>query len=115
MDLRLNFVEARFQLSNTQEAVDMSARQANPPILSENMERRRIPVSQPMLDGREHEYVMEALASGWLTSQGRFVTAFERAFAEYCGVRHAVAVCSAVSVTAQRDPDPLSAAHGQAS
>jgi dTDP-4-amino-4,6-dideoxygalactose transaminase len=70
----------------------MSVRQVNP-AMPGNTERKRIPVSQPMLDGREREYVMEALASGWLISQGGFVTAFERTFAEYCGVRHAVAVC----------------------
>jgi perosamine synthetase len=59
-----------------------------------NSARERIFVSQPKLDGREQEYVMKALASGWLTSYGRFVSAFEQAFADYCGVRHAVAVCN---------------------
>jgi perosamine synthetase len=51
----------------------------------------RIPVATPVLDGRETEYVMECLQSGWISSIGRFIGDFERAFADYCGVRHAVA------------------------
>jgi perosamine synthetase len=51
----------------------------------------RIPVAQPALDGREKEYVLECLDTGWISSLGRFIGDFERAFAEYCGVRHAVA------------------------
>jgi perosamine synthetase len=52
----------------------------------------RIPVAQPLLDGREAEYVRECLETGWISSNGRFITAFEDAFASYCGVKHAVAV-----------------------
>ena len=52
---------------------------------------RRIPVAAPLLDGRETEYVMECLQTGWISSLGRFIGDFERAFADYCGVRHAVA------------------------
>jgi len=52
----------------------------------------RIPVAAPVLDGREAEYVMECLETTWISSAGRFITAFEQAFAEYCGVRNAVAV-----------------------
>jgi perosamine synthetase len=53
----------------------------------------RIPVAAPILDGRETEYVLECLQSGWISSIGHFIGDFERAFADYCGVRHAVA-CS---------------------
>jgi perosamine synthetase len=52
---------------------------------------KRIPVAAPSLDGREAEYVMECLQSGWISSLGRFIGDFEQAFADYCGVRHAVA------------------------
>jgi perosamine synthetase len=45
-----------------------------------------------VLDGREREYVLECLSTSWISSNGRFISEFERAFAEYCGVRHAVAV-----------------------
>jgi perosamine synthetase len=53
-----------------------------------------IPVCEPSLQGNELEYVNEAVSSNWISSAGRFVGAFERAFAEYCGVRYAVAVCN---------------------
>jgi perosamine synthetase len=52
----------------------------------------RIPVAAPVLDGREREYVMECLETGWISSMGRFIAAFEDRFAAYCGVKHAVAV-----------------------
>lgn len=51
-----------------------------------------IPVCEPMLDGKELEYVTEAVRTGWISSSGKYVTAFEEAFAQYCGARHAVAV-----------------------
>jgi len=56
------------------------------------MERRYIPVCEPLLAGREKEYVMEALESGWISSSGKYIPAFENAFAVYIGVKHAVAV-----------------------
>ena len=52
----------------------------------------RIPVSAPVLDGNELEYVKQCLESGWISSRGTFVEAFEEKFAELCGVDHAVAV-----------------------
>ena len=51
----------------------------------------RIPVSMPVLDGRESEYVAECLSSTWISSQGRFIEEFERKFASWCGTRYAVA------------------------
>jgi perosamine synthetase len=52
----------------------------------------RIPVGAPALIGNERRYVLEALDSTWISSNGRFIGAFEDAFADRCGVRHAVAV-----------------------
>jgi perosamine synthetase len=51
----------------------------------------RIPVAAPVLDGRETEYVLECLSTSWISSVGRFINEFERAFAEFCGVKHAIA------------------------
>jgi perosamine synthetase len=51
----------------------------------------RIPVAAPVLDGRETEYVLECLTTTWISSAGRFISEFEQAFADYCGVRHAIA------------------------
>jgi perosamine synthetase len=59
--------------------------------------RSHIPVAAPVLDGRECEYVLECLQASWISSKGKFITQFESAFAEFCGVRHAVAVNNGTS------------------
>jgi perosamine synthetase len=44
-----------------------------------------------VLAGREREYVLEALDSNWISSQGPFNERLERLFAGHTGVRHALA------------------------
>ena len=58
-----------------------------------NINRRLIPVSKPSLIGREKEYVMDCLDSTWISSNGKYIELFEKEFAAYIGVKHAVA-CS---------------------
>jgi len=53
-----------------------------------------IPVCEPFLNGNELNYVQEAVRTGWISSSGKYVKAFEEAFAEYCGVKYAVGVCN---------------------
>jgi len=53
-----------------------------------------IPVCQPYLNGNELKYVNDAVRTDWISSSGKYVKAFEEAFADYCGVKHAVAVCN---------------------
>ncbi len=53
-----------------------------------------IPVCEPLLGGNELKYVTDAVRTGWISSSGRYVTEFERAFAEYLGVEHAVTTTS---------------------
>lgn len=53
-----------------------------------------IPVCTPLLGGNEIKYVTDAVSTGWISSSGSYVTAFEEAFAKYCGVKYAVAVCN---------------------
>lgn len=53
-----------------------------------------IPVCTPLLGGNEIKYVTNAVSTGWISSSGSYVTAFEEAFAKYCGVKYAVAVCN---------------------
>lgn len=53
-----------------------------------------IPVCRPVLDGREREYVLDALESGWISSQGDYITRFEDAFARQCDARYGVACCN---------------------
>jgi perosamine synthetase len=55
---------------------------------------RFYPVAKPSLTGNELRYVSEAVTSGWISSGGRYVEEFERGFAEFCGVTHAVATCN---------------------
>lgn len=57
------------------------------------MRSAAIPLTRPTIGPSEVEAVAEVLASGWLT-QGERVAAFERAVADYCGARHAVATSS---------------------
>lgn len=53
---------------------------------------RRFPIAEPLLDGKEEEYVLECVQSGWISSQGRFVGLFEEAVAEFHDMPYAVAV-----------------------
>ena len=53
-----------------------------------------IPVSQPLLKGREKELLIECIESGWISSDGPFVGEFERRFADYIGQNYGVAVCN---------------------
>ncbi|MBN1197952.1 MAG: DegT/DnrJ/EryC1/StrS family aminotransferase [Bacteroidales bacterium] len=50
-----------------------------------------IPISKPAFNGNEKRYVSDALDSGWISSIGAYVDQFERSFADYFGLRHAVA------------------------
>ncbi|MDT5270945.1 MAG: perosamine synthetase [Acidobacteriota bacterium] len=56
--------------------------------------RRLIPVSSPSFVGREREYVLDCMESGWVSSAGKYIDRFEAAFADFCGVKHAVACCN---------------------
>lgn len=53
-----------------------------------------IPVCEPYLNGREKEYVNEALKDNWISSGGKYLDQFEQKFAEYCGCKFGVAVTS---------------------
>lgn len=53
-----------------------------------------IPVYRPSLGGNEKRYVNECLDSNWISSRGKFIGDFERAFAEYSNVSHSAAVCN---------------------
>jgi perosamine synthetase len=53
-----------------------------------------IPVNEPLLAGRELDYVTECVRSGWISSSGQFVERFERDWALYCGARYGVAVAN---------------------
>jgi perosamine synthetase len=52
----------------------------------------RLPVMEPLLDGNELAYVEEAVTTGWVSSQGRFVARFEEMMGELHTAPHALAV-----------------------
>lgn len=52
----------------------------------------KYPVYEPSLSGNEKKYVMECLDSSWISSKGKFVTEFEKKFAEFTGASHATTV-----------------------
>ncbi len=51
---------------------------------------RIIPVCEPTMAGREREYLIDCIESGWISSAGKYIERFERMFAEKIGVREAV-------------------------
>ena len=53
-----------------------------------------IPVNTPILKGNEKKYVMECLESGWLSSEGPFVSKFEKNFSKVVNRQYAIAVSS---------------------
>ncbi len=53
-----------------------------------------IPLSIPNIGEVEKKYVLEALDDGWVSTVGSQVNQFEKMFAEYVGVKHAVACAS---------------------
>ncbi len=55
-----------------------------------------LPFAKPDVDQTEIDAVAEVIASGWLTT-GPKTRAFEAAFAEYVGAKHAIAVNSATA------------------
>lgn len=52
---------------------------------------KRISVAQPKLAGNERKYVLDCLDTNWISSNGKYIGAFESSFAEFCGVKHAIA------------------------
>ena len=53
-----------------------------------------VPVCEPFLNGNEIEYVNDCIKTGWISSAGKYVKAFEESFARYCGAGYAVGVCN---------------------
>jgi perosamine synthetase len=48
-------------------------------------------VNTPLLSGREKELLIECIDTGWISSEGPFVTEFERKFAGYIGREYGIA------------------------
>jgi len=52
----------------------------------------RLPVMEPVLKGREMEYVLDCLNTNWISSQGKYVEQFEEKFRTYISTDHALSV-----------------------
>ncbi|MBI4438783.1 DegT/DnrJ/EryC1/StrS family aminotransferase, partial [Candidatus Woesearchaeota archaeon] len=53
-----------------------------------------IPVYEPVLSGNERKYVLDCIDSGWISSLGKYVGAFEERFSAYCGTKFGVSVAN---------------------
>lgn len=53
-----------------------------------------IPVNEPLLGKREKELLIQCIDTGWISSDGPFVSEFENKFSAYLGVKHGIAVCN---------------------
>ncbi|MEQ8757528.1 MAG: DegT/DnrJ/EryC1/StrS family aminotransferase [Coleofasciculus sp. G1-WW12-02] len=51
-----------------------------------------IPVNEPLLDGKEKQYLNECIDTGWISSEGPFVKQFEAEFATRVERKHGIAV-----------------------
>lgn len=57
-------------------------------------EMLQIPLHEPCLVGNPERYLLECLATNYVSSVGPFVTRFEEEFAAFVGARFAVATAS---------------------
>jgi len=53
-----------------------------------------IPVNEPLLPGRELEYISDCINTGWISSAGKYIDRFEKEWAAYCDRKHGVAVAN---------------------
>ena len=53
-----------------------------------------IPVNRPLLNGEEKKYVIQAIESGWVSSEGPFVEEFEHKFSKKVNRKYGVAVAN---------------------
>lgn len=51
-----------------------------------------IPVNEPLVLEKDLEYVSDAIKTGWISSEGKYIKEFEKEFANYIGVKNAIAV-----------------------
>jgi perosamine synthetase len=56
------------------------------------MSQSFIPISEPSIGSREEELVLAAVRSGWVSSIGEYIDRLESVFANFCSVKHAIAV-----------------------
>ena len=53
-----------------------------------------IPVAVPCLMGNEKKYVNDCLDTTWISSNGKYINEFEKAFADYNHIGQALSCCN---------------------
>jgi len=61
------------------------------------LDRMKIPVCEPLIAGRELEYVLDCMRSGWISSKGKYIGEFERRFSEYCRCSEGISTTNGTS------------------
>lgn len=59
--------------------------------------RVHLPVAEPIIDEKELLYVSDCILTGWVSSSGKYVSKFEKMFAEFCGTETGIATSSGTS------------------
>jgi len=53
-----------------------------------------IPVCEPLLGGKEKDYLLDCLKTNWISSQGKYLEEFARKFAQFCVAKYGVLTTS---------------------
>lgn len=53
-----------------------------------------VPVNEPLLNGNEKKYLDECIDTGWISSEGPFITRLEEGMCRLTGRKHGAAVCN---------------------
>ena len=64
------------------------------PVSELDLERTIIPVCEPVLNGNESRYVLDCVNTNWISSAGKYIPLFEKAFSNKVGCEHGVACVS---------------------
>lgn len=58
------------------------------------MSEEFIPVNRPLLNGNEEKYLVDCIRTGWVSSEGAYISRFEAEFSSRVGRNFGVAVCN---------------------
>ena len=58
------------------------------------MNNQFIPVNRPLLDGNEKKYLTQCIDTGWISSEGPFITELEEKMAARVNRKHGIALCN---------------------
>ncbi len=53
-----------------------------------------IPVCEPTITGNEEKYVVDCIRTNWISSRGKYIEMFEKAFSRFCKAKHGIACTS---------------------